>query len=271
MKIARVFPSKTSFTPDDKDSYGFGEPPLLLPMDYDEIHISVTFTWDLKHINWLEKQWSVVAPVKVGGPAVKMEPDDYFQPGMYLKKGITITSRGCPNICRFCSVKRDLIELEIKEGNIIQDNNILACSGRHLENVFEMLKGQKMISFSGGLDVFRITEKIVENLRGLKIDQLFISYDRKGQISALKGAIRILRKYFPLRYIRCYVLIGYNGDTIEEAKERLLSVYNLGALPFAMLYRKNDGNRNQKGLDWMQLQRLWTRPALYKKLIKEEL
>lgn len=44
-KIARVFPRKTKATPDD-DLCFFGPPPLLNMPEVDEVHISVTFTYD---------------------------------------------------------------------------------------------------------------------------------------------------------------------------------------------------------------------------------
>lgn len=45
MKKAIIFPKKTSFSPIGKDYY-FGEPDLFTPI-YDEIDISVLFTWDI--------------------------------------------------------------------------------------------------------------------------------------------------------------------------------------------------------------------------------
>ena len=44
MKIIRVFPTKTSYTPID-DYVFIGMPPFIIP-EHDEIHISCTFTWD---------------------------------------------------------------------------------------------------------------------------------------------------------------------------------------------------------------------------------
>ena len=41
--IARVFPSRTAQTP--VDEYAFvGDPPLFLPPDITEVHVSVTFS-----------------------------------------------------------------------------------------------------------------------------------------------------------------------------------------------------------------------------------
>lgn len=68
MTILRVFPRRTKATP--RDEYAFiGDVPLFLPPDISEVHVSVTFTWDLKEAERLARAWSRVAPVKIGGPA----------------------------------------------------------------------------------------------------------------------------------------------------------------------------------------------------------
>lgn len=54
MKIIRVFPHRTSYTPDD-DYVFIGMPPFLLP-EHDEVHISCTFTWDRDYCKELAYQ-----------------------------------------------------------------------------------------------------------------------------------------------------------------------------------------------------------------------
>lgn len=99
MKTARVFPRKTKASPDDEYAF-FSAPGDSLP-DIDEVHVSVTFTYDLPRAEYLAREWAHVAPVKIGGPATGMAGGN-FTPGMYLKPGYVITSRGCPNHCWFC-------------------------------------------------------------------------------------------------------------------------------------------------------------------------
>ena len=73
--------------------------------EVDEVHISVTFTWDRQRAEELEKQWrDVGVPVKIGGPAYgdRMSPD--FVPGRYLKQGYTFTSRGAQIIVGFAAL-----------------------------------------------------------------------------------------------------------------------------------------------------------------------
>ena len=125
MTILRVFPRKTNATPQD-DYTAIGSPGLFIPEDISEIHISVTFTWDLQFAEILADQWSRYGHVKIGGPATGMRGEN-FTPGLYLKHGYTITSRGCHNHCWFCSVpKREgsLRELPITKGWILLDDNV---------------------------------------------------------------------------------------------------------------------------------------------------
>lgn len=98
MRILRVFPKRTSYTPTDDLAF-VGMPPMaqFIP-EHDEVHVSCTFTWDMDECEDLAYQWEGATnkPVKLGGPAYHSPTDD-FTPGLYVKKGIIFTSRGCNN------------------------------------------------------------------------------------------------------------------------------------------------------------------------------
>jgi len=274
MRIAKVFPRKTKMSPDSPDCY-FGPPPLWATR-YDEVHISVCFTWDLPKAEMLVQQWSDYGKIKIGGPALD-DPGNGFEPGMYLKEGITITSRGCPNNCPWCFVpKREgrIRELEIKPGHIVQDNNLLACSRSHIRKVFEMLRTQRAVDFSGGFEASLISDNIVDELRSLKIKHIWLAYDHFNAEWSVKEAVEKLRKYFPRDKIRCYVLIGYHRDTLEKAEGRLRWAWKIGTLPFAMRYRTPKAEWVDtflfKDRAWNILTRQWTRPAIIKSLMGGE-
>jgi len=71
-----------------------GNPPLFLPT-VKQVHVSCTFTWDRPEAERLARAWSNQGyEVSTGGPAYG-SPAGQFTPGMYVKCGMTITSRGC--------------------------------------------------------------------------------------------------------------------------------------------------------------------------------
>jgi hypothetical protein len=256
--------------PRDKDAY-FGEPDLFTPQ-YDEAHISVTFTWDIKKAYDLAYAWKIYAKeVKLGGCAFN-DRGNGFIPDLYVKPGCVFTSRGCIFDCPWCFVPRregKIRELPILSGNIIMDNNLLACSKSHIKNVIKMLKTQRQISFNQGLDSRLMTDWFVEEIRGLKIKDIWLAMDYDGAEKPLQKAVNKLKKYFSRDKIRCYVLIGYEDETLKQAEMRLRKAWEIGTLPFAMLYR--DENGKKRSLEWRRFQRSWCRPAAIKAMMKENI
>jgi hypothetical protein len=189
-----------------------------------------------------------------------------FVSGVFLKEGITITSRGCPKQCEFCIARDKLIEFaEFSEGNIIQDNNICACSRSHWDDVVKMLKKQKAIEFKGGIDKDFLKDWQIEDLKGLRIKTLWLACDSRKDVSGMIDMVKKLYKAgFNKNNIYCYVLIG---NSFEENEDRLKQVYLAGAMPFAQLY-KNNTNSIKYSKEFKTLNRNWSRPAIYKTLMK---
>jgi hypothetical protein len=144
MRIIRVFPRKTNATPDDALAVA-GRGPELWD-EADKVLISVAFDADRQKAEELASKWALVAPVEIGGPAYyERTPAGEFEPGLFLKRGYVITSRGCPNKCDFCKVPEregELRLLKIKDGWNVLDNNLLACPMEHQRAVFDMLDRQ---------------------------------------------------------------------------------------------------------------------------------
>ena len=262
--IIRVFPRRTNATPVD-ELVRVRKIPSLFEPEVAEIHISVTFTWDMKWAEWAATQWEQVAPVKIGGPACNEKSGD-FVAGMYMKQGYTITSRGCPNNCWFCSVpKREgqLRELPIVDGWIIQDDNLLACSEKHINEVFTMLKRQpKRPQFTGGLEAKLLTQNMAFRLKELKPESLFFAYDTKSDYEPLVQAGAYLQNagFSKTNHtLRCYVLCGYKGDTFDKAEKRMRDTWRAGFMPFSMLYKDDKGIVNA---EWKKFNRGWANPFI---------
>lgn len=264
-RVLRIFPSRTNATPVD-DLVRVREMPSLFDMQqpaFDEVHISVAFTWDKPWAEEAARQWERVAPVKVGGPAYN-EPGSDFVPGLYMKQGYVITSRGCPNRCWFCSVpKREggvLRELPIVDGHIITDDNLLACSEGHIAAVFEMLKRQpERPTFTGGLEAALLSPQMALRLKGLKPKSIYFAYDTPNDLEPLHVAGKMLIDAGFTKasnVMGCYILCGYKGDTFDKAEQRMGEAWKAGFMPRAMLYREETGARNE---EWVTFKNIWSR------------
>ena len=267
MTVIRVFPRRTSATPDDSlvrinCGPGFFD-------EADEIHISVVFSWDKKRAEELAYQWETVAPVKIGGPAYGYT-GEIFEPGKYIKHGYTITSRGCPNGCWFCcDRKKTIVEFnEIPLGYNHLTSNLLACSDQYIKRVFESCheakkQFRKPIEFTGGLEAARLEDWHVDMLREIKPKQMFFAYDTPNDLHPLIDAGKRLMQagWLPPKshHLRAYILCGYEGDTFQQAETRVEQTIKAGFMPMAMVYRGHDG---VKAEGWGKWQRVRANPTI---------
>jgi hypothetical protein len=268
MRLIRVFPRKTKATPDDALAY-FGPPDLFA--EADEVHVSVTFTYDKAIAERLAEDWRYVAPVKIGGVAYGDNSLEFI-PGRYVKPGYTITSRGCPRRCWFCGVWKKWPTanlLPIYDGWNILDDNLLACPRDHVEAVFAMLRRQgRRAEFTGGLEALALEDYQVDLLAGLKPrPSMFFAYDPGDAFETLEHAARrLLAAGFTARShrFRCYVLIGFPKDTFDLALARLNQMKDIGFTPMAMLWRPETPSQERytPAPEWRSFARRWIRPAI---------
>jgi hypothetical protein len=259
-KVLRVFPRRTSMTPRD-DLVAIGEPGLWRP-PADEVHVSVAFSWDVEEGRRLAAAWREFYPVvKVGGPAIDGEGDG-FQPGLYLRQGVTITSRGCPRHCPWCIVRPPVRLLSVAPGWIVQDNNLLATGRAHLGRVFAMLRAQKHpVTLAGGLDARLLKTWMAEEIRSLRVTQVFLAADRDDALPDLRHALGLL-SFLPRWKKRCYVLWGFQDEPLESGEGRCRLVWEAGAIPFAQLYQPPEGR--EWSMEARRRARRWQRPAIIK-------
>jgi hypothetical protein len=161
-----------------------------------------------------------------------------------------------------------LRELPIRDGWNVLDDNLLACSRQHIEAVCAMLDRQpRRAEFTGGLEARRFEPWHAELLREIRAESIFFAYDRRGDLPHLAAAVKLLHEAgFPKRrhMIRCYVLCGFDGDTIPEAERRMRESVEVGCIPQAMVYRGENGDRPPEWIPW---QRTWSRPSIISRQI----
>jgi hypothetical protein len=216
---------------------------------------SIVFSWLLPEAYW-RAAWlrSLGYSVVAGGPAVYLRPD-FMKPVTevceYVEDAIsrhnpnaTFTSRGCIRQCRFCAVPK--LEGELHELDdwplrpIVCDNNFLATSRKHFDDVIDKLKLLKGIDFNQGLDARLLTRYHAGRFAELNVRTIRLSWDIVEMGSAfMKAFDLLLAAGFPAKKISVYILIGFM-DTPEDALYRLQIVRNLGAWPFPMRYQPID-------------------------------
>lgn len=265
-KIIRIFPRRTSHTPKDDMAF-IGDPPLFRP-EADEIHISCTFTWDKPEAERLCRAWEqYYAEVYIGGPAYD-DSGNGFSPGMYVKPGITYNMRGCNNQCPWCAMwwrEGKARSIPISEGNIEQSNDLLQCEPNHIDAVFDMLSTQGMVVLAG-IEAAKVNQRWSDRIRSLRLHQLFIAADTPEAIKPVRKALTMLS--LPRDKVRCYILLKFNpNETISDATERMMKVWNAGAIPFAQLYQPFD-HTIEYPREWRQFARTFQRPAATKAFMK---
>lgn len=275
-RLIRVFPRRTRATPDDA-FVRIGRGPDLFD-EADEVHVSVSFTWDKPLAEKLAEAWGSRLPTKLGGVAYG-DSSLEFIPGRYIKPGYTITSRGCPRRCWFCGVWKkwpDPNLLPINPGWNILDDNLLACPREHVEAVFAMLRQQKKsdwpgwngrIEFTGGLEALALQDYQVDLLAGLSPrPSMFFAYDPGDAFETLAIAGRkLLAAGFTREShrLRCYVMCGYPKDTLADAEARMRQMMSIGFTPFAMLWRPDKHEKKyMPGDEWKRFRREWIRPHI---------
>lgn len=238
----------------------------------DEKHhyISFVFSWDLWE--WCQSAQPDLSgkQIVIGGPAVILNPE--WVPGWVkiqnktcynilqkYNQNATRTTYGCIRKCDFCAVP--LIDGHFRElecfipGNVLIDNNLLACSKIHFQRVVDHLKCYKWCDFSQGLDCRLMTKWHAEKLSELQKPMIRLAWDNTSYEKQFFQACELLKKAgIPKRKITCYVLIGFNDDP-EDALYRLQSIYDRGYSVFPMRYqplnsKKKNGFVGKKWTDY---------------------
>lgn len=225
----------------------------------EKIYFSVIFTWDIPALIQqvdLVRDWG--KQVEIGGPAATFMAkyitnktgvlphsglDQRFEylPGEYE---MTFTSRGCPHACDYCGVKRVepvfVVYDNFPISRMLGDNNILATSPDHQRRVVDRLKEaypKGKVDINSGFDVRYFKPRHFKLYSELRLLQWRFAFDSM----AVEKDVRRVAKFMSAQgldrhKVTFYCLIGFPGQTTEEAFYRLNTIIELGHNPYPMRY-----------------------------------
>lgn len=250
---------------------------------YDKAYLSYVFDVHSSYVEKVADQLPIT-DVEVGGygydetqlpdhidnrmPDYNLYPQDF---------SMGFTSRGCIRNCPFCDVPQR--EGDFRESNsidqflhpnhdkvLILDNNFLA-SNRWKEKLKYINEKSLKVSLTQGIDARLVDEEGAKILADTKMydwrfknQNYYTAWDlMEEEERVLRGIRRMIDAGVTPRYIRPYVLVGYN-TSLEDDLYRFNRLRELGTYPFVMPLNNMDH----------PLKRWGQRPALFKTHTFEE-
>ena len=193
---------------------------------------------------------------------------EHYDYGLYpdYPWSLGFTQRGCRMRCRFCVVPE-------KEGKPTSVNTIADIWRPNrpravdlLDNDFfgqpeqnwraridEILDGHFKVSFSQGVNVRLVNDKIASTLASVRYynrdftkRRLYMAWDNIGDERVFfRGVERLKDGGVPTRHMMVYMLIGFaEGETMEDIKHRYQRLKEEGCMPFPMVYEPFDDDED---------------------------
>lgn len=176
-------------------------------------------------------------------------PDYSIYPQYTENTAYGYLTRGCPRGCDFCIVASKEGKRSCKQANLSEfwngqkyikllDPNILACKD-HIELLQQLADSGAYVDFTQGLDIRLTTEKNIDVLNKIKIENIHFAWDNaKDDLKPFFERYAKLAKRKPKGdYATVYTLTNF-GSTMEENLYRIYTLRDLGYQPYVMIYDK---------------------------------
>jgi len=178
-------------------------------------------------------------------------PDYSIYPEQTKDTAYGFLTRGCPRNCDFCHVAQKEGRCSIKVADLSEfwrgqkkivlcDPNILACKN-HMELLQQLADSKALVEFNQGLDIRLITDKNLELLRQIRLDQIHFAFDRWQDKDIIEPRLRafVERTGYNRGKGRVMVYILCNFDTtLEQDMYRIQLCRELNIQPYPMIYDK---------------------------------
>ena len=178
-------------------------------------------------------------------------PDYSLYPEYTQDTAFGFLTRGCPRGCDFCHVGckegrrsykvADLSEFWRGQRNIVlSDPNILACKD-HMDLLQQLIDSKAKVEFNQGLDIRLITDRKLELLRQIRLQNIHVAFDRWQDKDIIEPRLREFVKKTGFNkdrgHMLCYILVNFD-TTIEQDIARIQLCRELRISPYPMIYDK---------------------------------
>ena len=202
-------------------------------------------------------------------------PDYSLYPEYTKDTAYGFLTRGCPRGCGFCHVASKegrcsykvagLSEFWNGQKNIVLcDPNILACPD-HMDLLQQLVDSKARVEFNQGLDVRLVTDKNLELLRQIRLDNIHFAYDRWQDKDIIEPRLRAFVEKTGYNrnkgHTTCYILTNFD-TTIEQDIHRIQFCRELNISPYPMIYDKEHCDPVYKKLQrWCNNFIFWSVPT----------
>lgn len=177
----------------------------------------------------------------------RMFPDYSIYPQYNF--AVSMTTRGCPNMCTFCHVSKKEGCRTVKVANVrdfwngqpeikVLDANLTACPEKK-ELLRQYRDTRAGIDFTQGLDIRRLDEGDIAILNETKLVNIHFAWDNPRQNLKQHFAryAALARRKYHGAWATVYILTGYNS-TLDDDLYRITTLRDLCFDPFVMVYNK---------------------------------
>lgn len=200
----------------------------------------------------------------------------------YKDYSIGFLTRGCFRKCGFCVNKKydhvfqhsplDEFFDPSRKAICLLDDNFFGCP-HWKEMLEELIATGKKFKFKQGLDERLLTDEKCQMLFTSNYDGDYtFAFDNIADYDLIKKKLEMIRKYTTTKYVKFYVLVGFESTTLEDienAFKRVDLLMQYHCVPYIMRFQnKNESPWKEsefKGM-YTQLARWCNQQHLYKKM-----